>query len=118
MRKLYRYLLRKDTSPRQKLPHLAQSLTERFDPAGENDDIRLILLAGIVKDPYAAQRLMQKHDTANAPDLLDNLPPPKVDRWRRLRAYIRLLEGAHESDPHRHEYRLTKTIHSRQPRLD
>lgn len=113
MRKLLRYLLGR-RSIRDSLPRLKTSLKDQFDPRTLGDDDNLILLAGIVRDPHEAQKLMAKYDARHAADLLKVLPPPKRDTFRdRLARWIRLVEGSYTNDPWQREWNEAKRFYKR-----
>ncbi len=97
---------------REKLPRLHRSLKDEFDARGISQDEAIILLAGIVRDPHEARKLMDKHQASSAPDLLARLPPPRVSGFvDRFQNWLRALEGAYESDPHSEDYRLSRRLY-------
>lgn len=105
MRKLLNYLFYE--TQRDKLPHLSHTLTDKFDPAEQEAEIQLVLMTGLVRDPLAAQRLMEKYDARTAADLLAKLPIRRINWRARLRSWLQVIEGSYASDPHRSELQRT-----------
>jgi hypothetical protein len=111
MNKLIRYLIGKRTQ-RQYLPQLKRSYKNPFDSEALTPDEELILLKGIVRDPHEANGMMQKYGTASAPELFRMLPPPRRSTFRdRLDAWLRLVEGSYETDPHLREWQEAKELY-------
>lgn len=110
MKALWRYFNPKNI--RRNLPRLHQSLMADVDPATLTADEYLILLAGLVKDDDEARKLMAKYKVTSAPELLRVLPPPKVDRWRKLRRWIQALEGSEATNPHAHDWLVSRNFYS------
>jgi len=84
---------------REKLPKLENTLTSPYDKRTLTSDEELIMLAGVVKDPLEARRLMIEYGTTNATELLKILPKRKINWRRRLKAYLQGLEGSTTNDP-------------------
>lgn len=98
MIRVIKHILRRTI--REQLPRLENSLTARYDPMALNDDERLILLAGVAKDPAEARRIMSEYGATNAIELLKLLPKRKIN-WRgRLHRWLLSLEGSYQSDPY------------------
>lgn len=85
---------------REHLPKLENTLTAEYDITRLGDDERLIMLAGVAKDPVEARRLMDDYQCTSALDLLDVLPKRKIHWRRRLRLYIQGIEGSVSNDPY------------------
>jgi len=102
MRELFRYLFTRHQ--RDKLPRLGGRLKLEFDPLELDSDIQLVLMSGRARDIQEARKLMEKYGAKTGAELLALLPPPPPVDWRRrLRSWLRHLEGSYESDPHRGE---------------
>lgn len=108
MKALYRQLTH--TTRHYKLPRLQGRFKNPVDPSELDEDNALILLAGIARDEYEAEKLLKKAKTS-AVEFLKRLPKRRIDYMRRVRAWLRSLEGAYESDPHSEEYREAKRIY-------
>jgi hypothetical protein len=57
-------------------------------------------LTGRVKDPEAAQKLMDKYGVDNAPDLLKLLPKRRVNWKKKLANIVMRLEGSQATNPY------------------
>lgn len=108
MKALYRHLTK--TTRHYKLPRLQGRFKNPVNPSELADDNELILLAGIARDEYEAEKLLKKANTS-AVEFLKRLPKRRIDYMRRIRAWLRSVEGAYESDPHRDEYKEAKRIY-------
>lgn len=108
MKQLIKYLFR--LSRQSRLPHLETSLVTKTDAAIAPDEIRLVLMTGLVRDEAGARALLLRYNVTTAAELLPLLPKPRPPVLRRLRAWIQLLEGAYSSDPHLDELHYRRTI--------
>lgn len=93
---------------RQKLPRLKKSLINGRDlePIDLNQLESVVLGAGLARDHHEARKLLKKYQATNQLELIAMLPTtPRPDWRRRLKNWIRQLEGAYRSDPHRAELR-------------
>lgn len=86
---------------REQLPKLENTLTAQYDLSLMGEDERLIMLAGVAKDPIEARRLMNDYHAPNALELLKVLPKRQINWRRRLRSWIQGVEGSSSSDPYR-----------------
>lgn len=108
MRQLYKHLTRK--TRHHNLPRLSGRFKNPQSYLEMDDDIELILRAGIARDEYQAELLLKKSGLPAA-EYLRRLPKRRIDYRRRLRAWLRSLSGAYESDPHRDEYLLARKLY-------
>lgn len=103
MRKFVRYLFH--LRRQDKLPPLETSLVTKFDPAQSEDETRLVLMTGRVRDEAGAGALLEQYGVDNAYDLLPLLPEARPPVRKRLHRWIQLVEGAYGTDPHFDELR-------------
>lgn len=86
---------------REQLPKLENTLTASYDLSLMGDDERLIMLAGVAKDPVEARRLMEAYSATNALELLKVLPKRQINWRRRLRSWVQGVEGSSSTDPYK-----------------
>ena len=103
MRNFLRYLFAK--SRHEKLPHLQNHLTAGYHLDDLDAEAHLLMLAGIVKDPAAARRLLEENGGITASEYLTKMPRRRVDVRARLRRWIQSVEGSSATDPHTDEYK-------------
>lgn len=108
MRQLYKHLTRK--TRHHNLPRLSGRFKNPHPYLEMDDDVELILRAGIARDEYQAEMLLKKSGLSAA-EYLSRLPKRRIDYRRRLRAWLRSLFGAYESDPHREEFKLARKLY-------
>jgi hypothetical protein len=102
MRNILRYLFR--TKPQDRLPRLHRTLHHDLDYAALEEEVQLILMAGVAQDESAALELLTKYEATSAAELLPKLPKRKRDWAGKIRRLIAFWEGADLSNPLEREY--------------
>ena len=114
MRHLIRYLTHVDR--REKLPRLANTLTNQYSAADIDDkEIELVLMMGVAKDPEGARQVLNRYGVSTAAELLPLLPEPRANWRERLHRWFIWICGAYEHDPHNVDLETYKTAKHKQP---
>ena len=85
---------------RDDLPKLKRTMADEFDPTDLDPEVELVLTTGRLRDPHEVRQAMERYEVYTAMELIPLLPKPRRAGWRkRLKNWLRHLEGSYASDP-------------------